>query len=177
MADLNPYQDPGPFGRATIGGTLVPGVIRSINGSEKPEEIAIQAGTSSSNAVTVWKRTKLAESIVLVIDLATPAAHDAYMALRRVLRPKLGTKPPSLSIVNATINGNGVTKVVCRDAPMPKWITPGGYWQATIDLAEQSPPRPAKSGVVNNASNTASGNVPTQGEIMLQELLNQASKL
>lgn len=180
-ANANPYRDASPFGKATIGGVSVPGVIQSIDGFRKPDKWTFQEGAGGNNAATVWKGTKLAESGTIKIALFDQASYDAHEALRLVLRPKLGTKPPSLPIVNPLINGNGVVVVVCVDAPSPTWVKAGGYWLAELALAEYNPPKPASTGTAGSTQNSAGPSAPkppeTAGEKQLSGLLEEASKL
>src|SRR5262245_24279216 len=112
---LNPYTSFKEWGNITIGGVLIPGIVLSIDGHEKPEEWVIQKGIEVSHAVVVWRGTKLAESIKIVTNLYNQAEFDKYYDVRTVLRPKLGQKPPSLSIVNAAINFSGITRISCRN--------------------------------------------------------------
>lgn len=181
MANANPYRDASPFGSASIGGVALAGVIQSIDGFRKPDEWTFQKGAGGNNAATIWKGTKLAESGTIKIALFDQDSYDAHEALRLVLRPKLGTKPPSLPIVNALINGNGVLVVVCVDAPSPTWVKAGGYWVADLMLAEYNPPKPAAAGQAGSAQNSAGPNAgappQTAGEKQLSGLLEEASKL
>ena len=181
MANANPYRDASPFGKASIGGVALAGVIQSIDGFRKPDEWTFQKGAGGNNAATIWKGTKLAETGTIKIALFDQASYDAHEALRLVLRPKLGTKPPSLPIVNALINGNGVLVVVCVDAPSPTWSKSGGYWIADLMLAEYNPPKPAAAGQAGSAQNSAGPNAgappQTAGEKQLSGLLDEAAKL
>lgn len=180
MSTANPFREASPFGRAKIGGVAVAGVIQSIEGFEKPDEWTFQKGTSGNNAVSVWKGTKLAESGTIKTALFGQASFDAHEAMRASLRPKLGTKPPSLPIENAIINGNGVSVVVCINAPVAQWVKAGGYWIATMQFGEFNPPAPARTGAAGAAQpNAASGAAPPQtaGEKMLSEALAEAATL
>ena len=176
MSNANPYRDASPFGRVKIAGVSVPGVIQTIEGFRKPDEWTFQKGSGGNNAATVWKGTKLAESGKLTIALFDLASFDAYEALRIVARPKLGTKPPSLPIESAIINGNGVLVVVCVDAPVALWIKPGGYWLAEMMFAEFNPPAPAKTGAAG-AAKTPGTPPETAGEKQLREGLQTAAEL
>lgn len=150
MPALNPYIDPGPFGRCTIGGAEL-GVIVSIDGAEKPEDWTFQKGTSGNNAVSIWNGTKLAENIVLKIKLYNSAQYAQHEVVRRTLRPKAGEKPPSLPIVNGIINGEGIVTVARRSAPPAVWVQAGNYWIATVTLCEFNETRPAKAGKAGGA--------------------------
>lgn len=159
MAELNPYRDPGPWGTVIIGGARVPGVVESIDGANRPEEWQVQKPTEKSGATTVWKGTNIATSIKIVTALPDAKSVDDYYALRRVLRPKQGEKPPSHSITNAAINFSEITVIACRDILPPKWERNGGYWKGEIDLIDFSPPKPAKTGAAGGAAAGAAGGV------------------
>lgn len=177
MATVDPFANPSAYGTGKIGGVPIPGVIADITGFEKVDEWTFQKGTSGNNAVTVWKGTKLAEEGTITVALKGTAAWNAYEAFRNVLRPKLGTKPPSLNVENAKINGNGVLVIVCKNAPVAKWIKQGGYWSATMSFGEFNPPAPAKAGQAGAAKPTAATPPETAGEKQLSALLEEASKL
>lgn len=178
MSELNPYRDSSPFGRVTIDAVLIPGVIQSLDGAEKPEEWAFQKGTSGNNATSVWKGTKLAESIKIVTALFDEASYDAYSALKLWLRPKLGTKPPSRTITSPIINSAGISKISTVNTGTPKWVRSGGYWTAEITLAEYNPPKPAATGQAGPANSSTTGTPPqTEGEKQLEALLKQAASL
>ena len=102
---LNPYDSYKEWGKVTVGGILIPGIILSIDGHEKPEEWIIQKGMEVSHAYTIWRGTKLAESIKIVTNLYNRAEFNKYHDLKTVLRPKLGSKPPSLGIVGRWLPG------------------------------------------------------------------------
>jgi len=183
MSRLNPFLDAGPWGSCTIGGLLLPGVIASIDGAEKPEEWAVQKGTSGNNAVTVWKGTTLAETIKILLQLATIEAFDAYYDVQAALRPKLGTKPPSLVLTNAAINFAGITRIACRNVGTPKWVPAGGYWTGLVELIEYNPSKPAATGQAtpaNPGQQFGPPPPPTANEVaeaQLTQLLNEAATL
>lgn len=147
MPAVNPYIDASPWGSCTIGGAPVVGKIVSINGVEKPEDITFQKGTNGNNAVSIWNGTKLMEAAEFAIKLFTSEQYAGHETLRRTIRPKIGTQPPSLPIVNPIFNGEGVSTVICRAAPPPLWVAGGGgYWLAKVVVSEFNPPTPAKVG-------------------------------
>jgi hypothetical protein len=169
----NPYVSPGEWGTITVGGVRIPGVILSIDGHEKPEEWIIQKGIEVSHAVTLWRGTKLAESIKIVTNLHNRAEFDKYHDVAIALRPKIGKKPPSLSIVNAAINFSGITRVSVR-LPGPPKPAAGLSWTAEIDLIEFNPPRLAKVGPADPPK------TKTENDILadqLAEAVAQARKL
>lgn len=148
-APLNPFVDPSPWGVVDIGGMRVPGVVLSIDGHEKPEKWNVQEPTEKSGATTVWKGTKLADSIKIVTAITNAEAFAAYVVLRDTLRPKLGTKPPSHVIVHPAVNFSGITRVSCGNVGPPKWVASGGYWTGEITLVEYNPPKPTNTGVAS----------------------------
>jgi hypothetical protein len=148
---VNPFVDHVPYGTCEIGGTLVAGIIQSITGFEKIESWDFQKGTDSSGETSVWKGTLLAKGGKIVTKLITPEQYDAFNAHRAILRPKLGTKPPSLAVVNAKINGNGVTVIVTVSAPEPDWVEGGNYYLGTITAAEYNPSKKTNTGKASAA--------------------------
>jgi hypothetical protein len=143
---MNPYVDSSPWGFVDVGGLRLPGVVLTVDGADKPEEWQVQKGTSSNNASTVWKGTKLAESIKVVLALHDAPSFDAYYQARDLLRPKIGTKPPAHSIANPAINFNGITRVSIKNIGAPKWVSSGGYWTGEVELIEFNPEKPANAG-------------------------------
>lgn len=170
---LNPYVSPKDWGDVIIGGVKIPGIILSIDGHEKPEEWIIQKGIEVSHSITVWRGTKLAESIKIVTNLYNRAEFDKYYDVATVLRPKLGKKPPSLSIVNAAINFSGITRVSCRNPGPPKPAA-GLSWTAEIDVIEFNPPRLAKVGPADPPKTKTENDVLAD---QLAEVVAQARKL
>ena len=144
-AKLNPYRDPRPFQKVRIGNVELPGVLTDVTGVSKPENWVIQMGIQVSHAITIWRGTKLAENISLTCQLPDEASFDGYWEIRNVLRPKLGSRPPALVIVNAIFNFAGVTRVSVRDVIPPKPAA-GNSWVGEIQLIEFNPPKIAPVG-------------------------------
>ncbi|HMI84869.1 MAG TPA: hypothetical protein VK550_12300 [Polyangiaceae bacterium] len=170
---LNPYDSFKEWGTITVGGVLIPGIITSIDGHEKPELWIIQKGIEVSHAITVWRGTQLAESIKIVTNLYNRAEFDKYYDVATALRPKLGKKPPSLGIVNAAINFSGIMRVSVR-LPGPPKPAAGLSWTAEIDLIEFNPPRLAKVGPADPPKTL------TENDLLAKELAEtvaQARKL
>jgi hypothetical protein len=160
---LNPYEAPKAWGTITIGGVRVPGIILSIDGAEKPEEWIIQKGLYVSHAVSIWRGTKLAESIKILMNLYNAVEFNKYHDVKNVLRPKLGGKPPALPIVNAGINFGGITRVSVRLPGTPK-PAEGLSWTAEIDLIEFNPPRQAPVGPADPPK------TKTENDLLAEEL-------
>lgn len=152
ITPLNPYISHAEWGLVLIGDNPVPGVVTTIEGASKPEEWSVQKGTSASNATTVWKGTKLAESIKITTNLFDVLQVDAWYVLRDQLRPKLGTLPPSYTVVNAHINWAGITRVAVVNITPPKWLGASNSWEGTVELIEYNPSKPAKAGPAKAAS-------------------------
>lgn len=169
----NPFVNPGPWGKVYIGGALIPGTIESINGARKPEEWDHQKPTEKSNASSVWKGTANAKSIKIKTKLLDQQQFDAYYDLRDTLRPKQGTKPPALAIVNPKIQFNGITRVAEVDIGDPDWNPSGGYWVAEIEVCEFNPPKKANTGVAAPAG-AAGGALASAG---LGSYVSMASSL
>lgn len=169
----NPYRAPKEWGTVIIGGVLIPGVVLSIDGAEKPEEWVIQKGLYVSHAVTIWRGTKLAESIKILMNLHNEVEFDKYHDVKNVLRPKLGGKPPALPIVNAGINFGGITRVSVRLPGTPKPAS-GLSWTAEIDVIEFNPPRQAPVGPADPPKTKSENDILAE---QLAEVTAQARKL
>lgn len=156
-SELNPYVSHLEWGYVQIGDYVLPGVVTAIEGASKPEEWSVQKGTSANNATTVWKGTKLAESIKITLDLYDVGSVDAYYSIRDLLRPKLGKLPPSYMIVNAHINFARITRVSVVDVTPPKWLGTSNSWEGTITLIEYNPSKPAKAGPAGAAKAGGAG--------------------
>jgi hypothetical protein len=141
---LSPYAFPLYWGRMTIGGVYVPGIILSFDGANKPERWIIQMGLTVSNSVTIWRGTGLAESIEIVSRITDEVSYQAACRYRDTLRPKLGRKPPSLIAVNGVLNWCGITRVSTRNI----FILPasGCSWDVHTILVEFNPMKMAPVG-------------------------------
>ncbi len=149
----NPYLDPGPWGTIAIGGNQLPGIIVSINGAERPEQWDVQKGTAASGATIVWKGTTIADGIEILIALPFVDDFGEIYDVVAQLRPKLGTKPPSFSIINAIINFNGITQVSMKNIGQPTWVPGAGYWTVKLSLVEYRPSKPANAGPASSNVN------------------------
>ncbi len=143
---LNPYDDPGPWGVVDIGGLRLPGVVKSIDGHERPQTWQVQAATAKSGASTTWKGEGIAEAIKILLALANRAAFNAYYDVRDALLPKPGAAPPALLIVNPAINFSGITRISCKNVGPPKWVESGGYWTGEVTVIDYNPAKPANTG-------------------------------
>lgn len=142
---LNPYRNPKPWYDVILGTLTLPGVVVSIDGHEKIDEWAVQKGIEVSHAITVWRGTKLAEGIRILLNLPDESSFDGIYTVRDLLRPKIGKKPPALPIINAAINFSGITRVSRVNVGPPKPAA-GLAWTSEITLIEYNPPKPAKVG-------------------------------
>ncbi len=178
--NLNPYIDAGPWGRVEISGMPLPGIIQSIDGADKPEDWSVQKGTAKSNATTVWKGTKLAESIKIMTALTNAEAFAQYYDIRNLLRPKIGVKPPSLLISSPVLNFSGITRIAIKNILPPKWVSGAGYWTGEIELIEFNPEKPANTGPAGGAKawteGTNSSDPNKDVKSALQKALDEAAK-
>ncbi len=145
----NPFVDSGPWGKVTIGGLDLPGVIESIDGCGTPEEWSQQKGTSGNFATSTWKGAKLAEKIKIKMALYDARTFAGAYKVRSLLRPTRGVKPPSHAIVNPKINFGGITRIVVDDVGAPSWEKSGGHWIYEIELNEYNPAANATTGAAD----------------------------
>lgn len=155
----NPFVDARPFFSVTIGGLLLPGKIKPPEGCDTEEDWNQQKGTNGSFAVSVWKGSKLTEGIKITMRLHDAAGYDAIYAVRDLLRPKRGEKPPSHKIENAIINHVGIIFVTVKKIIAPKWIEQGAYWEYEIELNEFNPAANANTGAAD-PTKPADGSTP-----------------
>lgn len=163
MTQANPYVDPGPWGQVYLGPELLPGVVISIDGAERPEVWDFQKGTASSNAVSVWKGTDIAKAIKIVLEAPTQESFARLYVIEALLRPKGGTLPPSLSIINAAVNFNGITRISTALIGQPK-PAPNLSWRIELTLCEYSPSKPAKAGPASSNVKTGNPKQPTEND-------------
>lgn len=174
----NPFTDSTPWGIVKIGGFTVPGIVKSIDGHEKPEEWTVQKATSSNNATTVWKGTKLAEAIKILTQFGNGPAFAKYYELRDLLRPKIGTKPPSHVIENPAINFVGVTRISNVNVGPPKFVEQGRYWTGEITVIEYNPSAPASTGPAGAAKAKADEPDPNADlKAFIDAKMQEASRL
>lgn len=166
---LNPYDDPGPWGAIYVGPELLPGIVISVDGAERPELWDFQKGTASSNAVSVWKGTELAKAIKIVLEAPTRESFARLYVIRDLLRPKGGTLPPSLSIVNGAINFNEITRISTALIGQPK-PAPNLSWRIELTLCEYSPSKPAKAGPASSNVRSGSKKVETENDRLAAQL-------
>ena len=168
---LNPFLNPGPWGRIVTGGFTWPGVVLDIDDGEgRIQEWAFQRGTSGNGAVSIWRGQKLVESIKVTVGATTATAFNSLYELRDLLLPKPGKKPPSLPIENGGLNFIGITKAAIGKMKAPKWVKEGNYWTLDIGLVEFNPSKPAPAGPADPV------NPPTPTEKAIQEYTNQLAK-
>lgn len=173
---LNPFIDPSPWGKVEVGGFELPFVL-SVDGAERPEEWSFQKGTASSGATSVWKGTKLAEAIKILVGATKIAHFEGLYTLRDTLRPKLGSKPPSLTIVSPVINFNGITRVASALIGQPKHVKPGNYWTLEITLCEYNPSKPTNAGPAGAAKTKGAPDPNADLKAQVQKALDKAAKL
>jgi hypothetical protein len=135
------------WGKITIGGVLVPGAVKDIDGAVCPEVWVVQKGISVSGGVTIWRGRQIAENIKITVTLPNAEAFANYLALDGILRPsQAGTKqPPAMQIVNPALNFARITRVSCRYVAPPKEIS-GLAWSGEISLIQYRPQKLAKVG-------------------------------
>jgi hypothetical protein len=175
--DPNPFVNAGPWGKVEIGGVRVPGIVRTIDGCNTPEEWQFQKGTNGNYAVSVWRGSKLAESIKITFALLDRESFSGYYALRRHLRPMRGKKPPSHAIVNPSINFGGITRCSIKDVGFPKWQESGGYWLAEIELCEFNPSKTAPTGPADPAKPPKEPSAQDAAEVAAKKVLDEVNKL
>lgn len=177
--DPNPFVDPGPFGFVYIDDVLIETTLFEVDGAAKPEDWDIKKGTKSGGATNHWKGTKSAEKLKLKFRATDEASYAAQGDLYTQLRPKLGEKPPTVTIKNAIINWGGISKVMLITPAFPKWEASKGAWEFEWELGEYSPSKPENTGTSDpskpEGADKAAAQSPAEKE--LADLLKEAKKL
>lgn len=121
-ADLNLYDDPGPWGDIAIGPLLmVAAVLVEVDGARKPEEWKVQKGTGTKGATLTWRGTQLAEKLKLKFRVVDDAGFQEMTDLGRIFRPILGQKPATVPVINGFVNGGGIYRIVLEEPAEPKY--------------------------------------------------------
>lgn len=141
----NPYRDAFPWGTMIIGGIKFPGIIESIDGCSKPETWIYQRGLASSQAVSIWRGTNLAETITVVSRVWNEATFDACYALRDALKPSGSRRPPVLPVLNGQMNFARIQRVSVKDI-IPPLFASGNSWTFKTILTEYNPMKPVPVG-------------------------------
>lgn len=178
-SDPNPFRDPGPWGFVYINDVLIEATLIEVDGAQKPEDWQVTKGTGTDGATAAWKGTKLAEKIKLKFRATDEASFDAMSDLLAMVRPKLGEKPPTVTIVNAIVNWGGISKVTLHEPAFPKWEDSKQAWEFEWEFIEYAPSKPTKTGP-SDPSKPGGGAAPTAqsaAEKELQDLLKEAKKL
>lgn len=147
QGNANPWIDPGPWGYVILNGNFVlPGVVHDITGFEAEHEWVVQKSTFTSGGVTIWRGQKVSEDNTVVLRANTSGAFDRLYALRNLLVPAPGKKPPAFDITNPAINFVGITRVSLKKIGRPTWNKSAGTWQQEVGLIEFRPPKPVPVG-------------------------------
>ncbi len=177
--DPNPFVDPGPWGFVRVDDVLVETKLHEVDGAQKPEDWQVTKGTGSDGATATWKGTKLAEKVKLKFRATDEASFDAQTALRDRLRPKLGEKPPTVTITNAIVNWGGIFKVTLHEPAFPKYDEKNNAWDFEWEFIEYAPSKPTKTGPSDpskpGGGDKAAAQSPAEKE--LADLLKEAKKL
>ena len=181
MSDPNPLVDPGPFGTISFDDVPVLATLIEVDGATKPEDWHITKGSGSDGATADWKGTKLAEKIKLKFRATTQDEDDDQTRLRDQVRPKIGQKPPSLTVDNGVINWGGIAKVRLVEPAQPKWLADKGAWDFEWEFGEHSPSKPTTTGPSDPAKPESTGGGGTgkqsEAEKELANLLKEAKAL
>jgi hypothetical protein len=144
--DPNPFVDPGPFGFIYFDDVLVKTTLIEVDGCVKPEDWQVTKHVSGDGATAAWRGTKLAEKIKLKFRATDDASYAAQGDLYNQLRPKLGLKPPTVTVTNAIVNWGGIGKVCLHEPAFPKWVSDKHAWDFEWELIEYAPTKQTTTG-------------------------------
>lgn len=171
--------DPGAFGFVYFDDIIVQATLLEVDGCTKPEEWQITKGSGSDGATADWKGTKLAEKIKLKFRATTDAEYADQGRLRDQLRPKLGQKPPSVTITLAMVNWGGIYKVRLVEPAYPKWVADKRAFDFEWEVGEHAPSKQTKTGASDPAKpeSADAGGKQSAAEKELANLLKEAKSL
>lgn len=119
----SPYVDDPSI--VILSGSQIPGNVVAIKGADRGFKWTVQEGTSSSGATNVFKGAKIAETILVTVEVVDDAGYQEVVAYRAYIAPlKIGGKPPTFAIDNCLINFNEIKKVSIALIAQPD-MTPG----------------------------------------------------
>lgn len=176
MSNPNPFSDFTPWGDFIIGGWTVPATLKSVDGVERAYEWAVQKGTGTSGATTVYRGEKVCEGATTVFEAHDLASFDGLYALRdRVIVPK-GKRPPTLAVVNPIFNFCGVNRLALSvlGSPVP---TPSLSYLLSVRWIEYRPSKPAAVGPQDPAKAPAVPTPNDAAEAALAAVLAKAATL
>ena len=176
MSNPNPFRDPAPWGLFVLSGWTVPAVLISVDGVSRPIEWAVQKGTGTSGATTVFRGEKVCEGPTTEFEAFDVDTFDAFYALRdRIVVPK-GKRPPTLAIVNPTFNFAGVNRLALKElfAPVP---TASLSYRFKVQWIEYRPSLPAAVGAQDPAKAPAVPTPNDAAEAALAAILAKAATL
>lgn len=140
----NPYDDPAAWGTVLIGGAPLPGELTLLEMPDREYEWAVQMGLGLGGAATIFRTTKLIETIG--IELWFPDA-DAFAAGEEFMRvlvgpgwpQKIKVKPKAYKMSHPMAQWVGVTSVHCKAFGAPKDVSGKLNYRLRVTLQEDSP--------------------------------------
>jgi len=172
----NPHRDPGPWGKFVIGGWTVPAILIAVDGISRPYEWAVQKGTGTGGATTVFRGEKVCEGPTTEFEAPDLATFDALYELRDRISPKKGQRPPTLAIVSPFFSFVGISRLALKElfAPMP---TPGLSYRVKVQWIEYRPSQPAKVGPQDPALPPATPTPNDAAEALFAQVAAKAATL
>lgn len=172
----NPFRDPGPWGVLSIGGWIVPARLISVDGIERPHEWAVQKGTGTSGATTVWRGIKVCEGSKTLFEATDETTFDAFYEFRDRIEPPKGKKPPTFAVINPFFNFCRVDRISLKTMGSPK-VTPTLSYQLEVQWIEYRPSQPAKVGPQDPALPPATPSPLDAAEKQFADLIAKAATL
>ncbi len=134
-----------------LSGSLMPGMVQSIDGGDRKFKWDKQAGTGSSGATNVFKGAEIADGIKIVTFAPTLAMQRASVAWRKYIAPvKIGGKPPTFLVENVLLEFNEIGRLSIASIEQPK-VSKDRNVVFVWTFTEYNPPTPAKTGPANSA--------------------------
>lgn len=178
MPGRNPYRDAGAD-VILLGDYQVPGYVIEIKDADREYEWAVQKGSGTDGAITVFRGAKICEAFVVTLSAPDEDSFDSLYELRDQIMPSPGQKPPTFRIDNLVINFVKIFRVALKKLSQPKWDKKSGEWTLEVTFIEDNPSKPTKAGPADPAK-PDDPEQPTQQDAQQKEiddLMKKASKL
>jgi hypothetical protein len=146
----NPFDFPDEWGEMLLEGWAVPGLLIKIDGCKRPYEWAVQKGTGTGGATTVFRGEKVAESIKTTHSAPTKEHFNGLYELRAKIVPTKGKKPPTFNVSNPIFQFVGIDRIALKELGSPT-PTGGAGWELEVEWIEYRPSAKAATGKADPA--------------------------
>lgn len=182
------YATTGDLSIVRIGGTIVPGIVQSIELPERGLVWQVQQGTAGLGAFTIWRGVKLIESVKITTLLAKRGATMAewdeavsdWSAFLRTMHPNPKLKPPAWDADHPLfrLRWPPLGRVSLKSNSTAPLGERGLAWLGVVEFIEYKPLKLATPGPPDPAQIDSRDEPPADAaEANLQSLLSKAQQL